>query len=93
MWQILTLEVPFSGFSVTKHEYFVTGKGQRPKINNSWSLSLINLMQNGWSKQIVDRPSIDEVTDVLRNEIRSLRGNSEAMLDESNRTAKSMGMG
>uniref|UniRef100_A0A7S4JLR6 Protein kinase domain-containing protein n=1 Tax=Odontella aurita TaxID=265563 RepID=A0A7S4JLR6_9STRA len=89
-WQILTMDTPFSGYSVNMHQNHVIKQGYRPKIDQSWSKSISNLLSTGWSKSIRDRPCFETVCEVLRGEVTLLRGDFEAILDVSNRTAKSM---
>lgn len=93
MWQICSLETPYSGYSVSMHHDHVIQRGHRPKINSSWSPVLANLMRNGWSKIIRDRPNFEEIIEVLRNEVSDLMGDADISLDVSNRTAKSMQAG
>mmetsp|Transcript_48939 Transcript_48939/g.147432 ORF Transcript_48939/g.147432 Transcript_48939/m.147432 type:complete len:85 (+) Transcript_48939:1427-1681(+) len=84
------MDTPFSGYSVNMHQNHVIKQGYRPKIDQSWSKSISNLLSTGWSKSIRDRPCFETVCEVLRGEVTLLRGDFEAILDVSNRTAKSM---
>jgi len=90
LWQICYLETPFTGYTVTMHKERVIKGGVRPKIDPGLPPSLANLMRSCWSATISDRPSFQEITETLRNEVSDLRGDSDCVLDTSNRTAKSL---
>eukprot|EP00561_Arcocellulus_cornucervis_P005941 CAMPEP_0185828626 /NCGR_PEP_ID=MMETSP1322-20130828/32649_1 /TAXON_ID=265543 /ORGANISM="Minutocellus polymorphus, Strain RCC2270" /LENGTH=400 /DNA_ID=CAMNT_0028526367 /DNA_START=50 /DNA_END=1252 /DNA_ORIENTATION=- len=89
-WQITSLETPFTGFSLNMHNDRVIRGGLRPALNPKIGPGLNNLMKNCWSTEIHERPTFQEVAEVLRNEVSVLRGDSECILDASNRTAKSL---
>ena len=90
LWQICMLETPFTGFSVNVHNTRVIKGGLRPRLDPNMSSDLRDLMKNCWSETISDRPSFQEICDILRNEVSILRGDSDCFLDTSNRTAKSL---
>jgi serine/threonine protein kinase len=69
LWQILRLETPFEGFSVSMFEKKVVQGGARPAVDPKWPSTIIELMQKGWSDTINERPSMEEVANVLRDEI------------------------
>ena len=79
-WQITSLETPFTGFSVNMHNDRVVRGGLRPKLDPKMSPGLLNLMKNSWSENIHYRPTFQEITEVLRNEVSVLRGDSECIL-------------
>lgn len=93
LWQMCSLETPFTGYSVQMHSDLVVKKGYRPKVKQAWSLQLSNLMKNCWSSTISDRPEFSEVSDILREEVSLHRGEEQSTLDISNRTAQSMQRG
>lgn len=93
LWQICSLETPFTGYTMNMHNERVIKGGVRPKIDSGWSRGLSTLMRNCWSATISDRPSFQDITETLRNDVSVLRGDSECVLDASNRTAKSLQSG
>ncbi|KAL7466389.1 hypothetical protein ACHAXS_006692, partial [Conticribra weissflogii] len=90
-WQIFSMSTPFSGYSVAMHNDLVVEKGYRPKINPKWGEKLERLLTKAWSKKIEERPTMKEVTKVLREEVNALQDEIEdfSQIDISNRTAAS----
>ena len=82
-WQITSLETPFTGFSLNMHNDRVIKGGLRPKLDPKMSPGLTNLMKNCWSTEIHERPTFQEVAEVLRNEVSVLRGDSECILGKN----------
>jgi len=91
LWQICALETPFPGFDVDMHSERVVKNGERPKIDPKWSSSLSSFMNKCWSPDFLKRPDFEQVTDTLRNEISSIRGDKGSVLDVSSRTDNSNG--
>mmetsp|Transcript_24683 Transcript_24683/g.49896 ORF Transcript_24683/g.49896 Transcript_24683/m.49896 type:complete len:414 (-) Transcript_24683:86-1327(-) len=90
-WQIFSMSTPFSGYSVAMHNDLVVEKGYRPKMNPKWGEKLESLLTKAWSKTIEERPTMKEVTKVLRDEVNALQDEIEdfSQIDVSNRTAAS----
>mmetsp|Transcript_6369 Transcript_6369/g.8605 ORF Transcript_6369/g.8605 Transcript_6369/m.8605 type:complete len:250 (-) Transcript_6369:347-1096(-) len=91
MWQIFSLSTPFSGYTLKTHNDLVINKGYRPKISSSWSPAISEVLPLCWSEKIRERPSMEEVSELLRNEASMLSGEDGAGddLDVSCRTEKS----
>ena len=70
MWQILKLQTPHEGFTMSVLKKKVIIGGARPKCDPKWSPRLRELIQNGWSSP-KNRPTMEDVTEVLRCEINS----------------------
>lgn len=68
-YQMLALETPFEGLTVKSFPKMVFEKGARPVPNPKWPLAISNLMQRCWSAKISARPTMDEVSDILFEEI------------------------
>lgn len=68
-YQILALETPFEGLTVKSFPKMVFEKGARPVPDPKWPLGITNLMQRCWSAKITERPSMEEVSEVLFEEI------------------------
>lgn len=89
MWQILTLAVPFSGYTIGMFNKAVFDKGARPKLQPEWSEHISGLMSSSWTSKINDRPSFEELFQRMlmanEDEIYSLDASTH-----SNRTAMSL---
>lgn len=68
-YQILSLSTPFEGLTVKSFPKMVFEKGARPIPDPKWPLAVTTLMQRCWSAQISERPSMEEVSDILFEEI------------------------
>mmetsp|Transcript_9701 Transcript_9701/g.15018 ORF Transcript_9701/g.15018 Transcript_9701/m.15018 type:complete len:456 (+) Transcript_9701:41-1408(+) len=67
LWELISLDRPFAGFSVQLHNEWVIHGGNRPKINQEWPMELKSLMQRGWSVNISKRPSMEEATNLVKS--------------------------
>lgn len=71
-WQILALDTPYEGFSVTMFEKSVITGGARPKVDEAnWGKTLAGLLKQGFVDN-PQRPSMNDVCEVLREEINKL---------------------
>ncbi len=70
-YQILALCTPFEGLTVKSFPKMVFQKEARPSPDPKWPLGITNLMKRCWSTKISERPSMEEVSEVLFAEISS----------------------
>jgi len=91
-WQICSLSTPYSGYSCKMHADLVVKKGYRPKPNEAgWPIGWVQLCRNCWTGRASERPTFEEVCEILGEEIAELRGDDEGRaLDRSSRSAHSM---
>mmetsp|Transcript_49719 Transcript_49719/g.50107 ORF Transcript_49719/g.50107 Transcript_49719/m.50107 type:complete len:389 (-) Transcript_49719:416-1582(-) len=89
LWQLLAIESPYANYSVKMHADLVVQKSYRPAVQKSWPLSWGILLRRCWSASINDRPALEDIQSSLRGEIAILRGDEDAVLDVSRRTANS----
>jgi serine/threonine protein kinase len=68
MWQILKLQTPFEGYTMSILKKKVMDGGTRPKCDPKWSQQIRDLLQNGWGAS-KSRPRMEDVIEVLRSEI------------------------
>jgi len=71
LWQILTMETPFKGFTMSmfKKRIFVLKGGIRPTCDEKgWSKELVGLLRTSWGP-LANRPSMEQVANILREEI------------------------
>jgi len=91
LWQICSLDTPFSGLNVQTHYEQVVLRGLRPPINPNWTKELSALMKKGWADDMTVRPDCSYIMDALRSEVDPFLGDTEVnALDQSNRTAASL---
>ena len=76
MWQILKLQTPFEGYTMTLLKKKVMDGNTRPKCDPKWSPQIRELIQNGWGIP-KNRPSMDEVIEILRHEVNCHSGMSK----------------
>jgi hypothetical protein len=90
-WQIFAMNTPFAGYSVAMHNDLVINKGYRPKLDPKWGNKINDMLGKAWSKEIKYRPSMKEVTKILRDEVNLLQDEIEdfSQIDASSRTANS----
>lgn len=93
LWQILELETPFAGYSMSLFNKKIVQEGVRPLCNGKWPTAVVDMMQRGWSI-VAKRPSMKEVASVLRDEISRhtdvTEGGSGDFLDASRKSEMSM---
>lgn len=68
LWQLLKLEIPFEGFTMSMFDKKVVRGGGRPRIDDKWPIELRTLLRKGWG-DARQRPSMEDVCSVLREEL------------------------
>jgi hypothetical protein len=86
---MLSLETPYEGYSVSMFEKKIIKGGGRPKLDESWGASICTMLKDS----MVDnpkRPTMKEVTEVMRDEINKLSDDEISdILDASRKSAMS----
>ena len=90
LWQILSLETPFSGYNVRMHKNMVVGAGARPKIKQKWPSDVAFVMRNCWSANIKNRLNFDETQNILKDVIYKNTGAGSDELEWTSKTARSL---
>jgi serine/threonine protein kinase len=73
LWNILALELPYLEF-IHDHNVFtkqVMLKGRRPTINHQWPKKIQNLLKKAWSKDMDERPTMQQACIILKEVIAS----------------------
>jgi hypothetical protein len=71
-WQMFAVDTPYEGFTVKMFEKSVIKGGARPKIDeNKWGTEIANFMKNSFVAN-PNRPSMNDVCEMLREEINKL---------------------
>lgn len=89
-YQILALSVPFEGLTVKSFPKMVYDKGVRPVVDPKWPLAISSLMQRCWAEKISTRPSMEEVSDVLFEEISANTDEEIDIMDASRKSEMSL---
>jgi hypothetical protein len=85
-FQILAMETPFEGYTMNMFNKKVVEGGFRPKCDPAWPTEIQNMLQHGWCAS-KDRLSMDEFSNVLRDEIN--RNSTEEICDIMDASRKS----
>jgi len=68
LWQILSTDLPFAGFTPKLHSNLVVNQCVRPKLRLSWSDDWCHLMEKCWANNIDERLTMTEVFNILDEE-------------------------
>jgi hypothetical protein len=86
---MLSLETPYEGYSVKMFEKKVIEGGSRPKPDESWGAAICAMLRDSFVDN-AKRPTMNEVTDIMRDEINRLSDDEISdMLDASRKSAMS----
>lgn len=93
MWQILKLETPFEGYTLSMFDKKIVRGGVRPKIDPKWPSELGAIMKRGFG-DMKDRPSMDDVCGTLREEIvKNTNEEIDDIIDASRKSEMSLHQG
>jgi len=68
MWEMLSDIEPFGGLSLDKINLLVVNKQMRPNLSNqTWSNTIIDLINSCWSEVVELRPSITNLKLVVED--------------------------
>mmetsp|Transcript_14704 Transcript_14704/g.20471 ORF Transcript_14704/g.20471 Transcript_14704/m.20471 type:complete len:437 (-) Transcript_14704:120-1430(-) len=70
LWQICSLEEPFEGMTMEDHFVHVVQSGERPQLDETWSVVLSQIMKCSWLQEPSERPPMKDVCRALKREIR-----------------------
>jgi serine/threonine protein kinase len=65
LWEIMALCKPYDGLVGQQVKECVSVFGERPAIPRTWPTTLRRILRRGWCENLLDRPFIPEVKDVL----------------------------
>ena len=60
--------MPFEGYTVSMFNKKVVAGGARPKCEDKWPKVIVDTLRKGWGP-LKDRPSMAELSDVIKDEI------------------------
>jgi serine/threonine protein kinase len=66
LWELMALCKPYEGLVGQQVKECVSVFGERPAIPRTWPTTLRRIMRRGWSENLLERPFIPEVKDVLQ---------------------------
>jgi len=92
-WQILKLETPFEGYSMSMFAKKVVKGGARPKPEDKWPKEISDLLRKSFG-ELKGRPSMEDVCCVLRDEItRNTDEEIDEIMDASRKSEMSLRLG
>jgi serine/threonine protein kinase len=65
LWELMALCKPYDGLVGQQVKECVSVFGERPAIPRTWPTNLRRIMRRGWTENLVDRPFMSEVLEVL----------------------------
>lgn len=68
-WQICSLTTPYSGFSTKMHAERVVKGGYRPKPDQSWPASWVDMMKECWTREVKARPEFTKISSILEDQV------------------------
>lgn len=83
LWYMLALEPPFGLYTKSMIEERVFRKGYRPKIFHAWSSRIASVMNQSWATDHRERPTMKELTTVMRAELSDVNPRFAALIDHS----------
>jgi len=91
LYQMCALETPFEGYTVNMFNKKVIRGGARPKVDAKWPEHITSMMSRAWGTDIPNRPTMEEMSRVLRDEINQLADEEvNELLDISRKSEISM---
>jgi serine/threonine protein kinase len=66
LWELMALCKPYEGLVGQQVKECVSVFGERPAIPRTWPTNLRRIMRRGWSENLLERPFIPEVKEVLQ---------------------------
>jgi serine/threonine protein kinase len=65
LWELMALVKPYDGLVGQQVKECVSVFGERPAIPRTWPTTLRRILRRGWCENLLDRPFITEVKEVL----------------------------
>lgn len=65
LWELMALVKPYDGLVGQQVKECVSVFGERPAIPRTWPTTLRRILRRGWCENLIDRPFITEVKEVL----------------------------
>jgi serine/threonine protein kinase len=72
LWQMLDLDTPFDGFTMSMFNKKMVKEGVRPLVDPKWSTEIQSIIRRGWGP-ILKRPNMIEVCETLRQDLSVLK--------------------
>jgi hypothetical protein len=86
LWEMLSLKIPYSGHTLESlRDNVWQGKQERPKLDESWSKNIKELLESSWTPNVGARWEMDQVKNTLKLECVKSRGGNSAGLEHIQR--------
>ena len=69
LWEVISLERPFTNYSPKEIRDMAMRWGERPKIREEWPESIVELMKSAWDSNFKKRPTMKVIRAKLEEEI------------------------
>jgi serine/threonine protein kinase len=66
LWELMALCKPYEGLVGQQVKECVSVFGERPAIPRTWPTNLRRILRRGWSENLIERPFIPEVKEILQ---------------------------
>jgi hypothetical protein len=85
LWHMLALEKPFHGCLIKDIRARVHNGESRPRIDESWPLSIKLLLKRCWATDLTERYHFPEIEEILRKELVKARNGDDSGLEHQRR--------
>jgi len=86
LWQMLAMQQPYEQYTPKSLRAKVyNGDHRRPKIDESWTSRVKGLLMRSWCKDIGERITMEQVSQILHQESAEIRGGNETGLEHMRR--------
>ncbi len=65
LWEMLKLEKPYAKYSKKMHTDLDVSRGERPKLEESWSQILQEFLNSCWNQDLERRPTAEKASAIL----------------------------
>lgn len=88
LWQMLALSTPFEVYTIKRLKERVWGGiHYRPQVPDDWSGNVKLLLKRGWSQEVKERFTMEQVENILKKECTRVRdGNSDGLEHQRRRS-------
>jgi hypothetical protein len=85
-WQIYSCKTPFEVYGMKSLRTRVWGEEQkRPYIQPDWPVTIKTLLEKSWNQNVKERPTFQQIYNILREECVGARDGDEEGLEHSRR--------
>jgi len=79
LWEMLSCNRPFSGYSQKMHHENVVIKGGRPKVDENWGPAMKGFLNSCWNQDLNKRPTAAKASAILKREAAKVSGGAASL--------------